>query len=399
MKLNKGLAQKIVENTNDATGKNIIVTDSEGYIIGDGNMGLIDMQSEVAFDVIEKEKSIRIIPSSKSNYEYAEEGIYFPVEYDNNILGVVGIQGNVKKVKSFRKIVENVVKLILEQKIKDIDLELKHRIKDSFYHDLLAGKIDEERLEQRIQASNIKKDKSRSVIIVYPEYREVKIKDQSRVVKIKDQNKELNKNEIINLYKQHIFEKDDIIIPQGDSVIIIKSYSSPNKKDIIGEEIKEIFNKEYKIQPIIGIGNTYSKLEKLHLSYNEAQKAITLGKILNQIKDERIFHFKDLGIDTLITYIKVQDMKKILKNNFDYDNVKEIFEDKYETGKTIHNYYLNNMNISKTADSLNKHRNTLSYRMKKIEEQTGFNLKNSKDLLTLLMGYHFYLYIKYYDEF
>lgn len=390
MKLTKGLAQKIVENTNDATGKNIIVTDSEGYIIGDGNMGLIDMPSEVAFDVIQKEKSIRITPSSKSNYDYAEEGIYFPVEYDKNILGVVGIQGNVKKVKGFRKLVENIIKLILDKESEDRTYISEHRIKESLYHDLLSGKIDEKILEERIQIYDIEKEKLRGVIIVYPQSREVKIKAQSRV---------LSKNEIINLYKQHIFNNDDIIIPQGDIVIIIKSYSSLNKKDMIGEEIKEIFNKKCRIQPIIGIGNIYSKLEKLHLSYKEAQKAITVGKILNQIKDKRIFYFKDLGIDTLITYIKVQDMKKFLKDNFDYNNVQEIFEDKYETGKTIHNYYLNHMNISKTADGLYIHRNTLSYRMKKIKEKTGFNPKSSKDLLTLLRGYQFYLYLKYYDEF
>ena len=74
--------------------------------------------------------------------------------------------------------------------------------------------------------------------------------------------------------------------------------------------------------------------------------------------------------------------------------MEEIFEGKYKNGKIIHNYYIHNMNLSKTADYLNMHINTAFYRMKKIKEKTSLNPKNSKDLFTLLMGYYFYLYLK-----
>jgi len=52
-----------------------------------------------------------------------------------------------------------------------------------------------------------------------------------------------------------------------------------------------------------------------------------------------------------------------------------------DIGKIIDKLFNNQGNVKKTADQLFMHRNTLSYKLKKFYEQTGFELKNMDDLL------------------
>ena len=59
---------------------------------------------------------------------------------------------------------------------------------------------------------------------------------------------------------------------------------------------------------------------------------------------------------------------------------------KLELIKTIQVYIEENGDISNIAKKLNIHRNTLSYRLEKIEKLTGKNPKKILDLFELLCG-------------
>ena len=50
--------------------------------------------------------------------------------------------------------------------------------------------------------------------------------------------------------------------------------------------------------------------------------------------------------------------------------------------KTILEFLDNNLNISETSRKLFMHRNTLMYRLDKVENSTGLNIKNFSDAVT-----------------
>ena len=57
-----------------------------------------------------------------------------------------------------------------------------------------------------------------------------------------------------------------------------------------------------------------------------------------------------------------------------------------ESTNTVIAYVTNNMNLQKTAQELYIHRNTLNYRLMKLEKDFNLDLKNIRDLMILYLS-------------
>ena len=68
-----------------------------------------------------------------------------------------------------------------------------------------------------------------------------------------------------------------------------------------------------------------------------------------------------------------------LKEVFGERDVSEFEE---ETLSTVYKFFENNLNISETARQLYIHRNTLVYRLEKIQKLTGLDVRVFEDALT-----------------
>ena len=81
--------------------------------------------------------------------------------------------------------------------------------------------------------------------------------------------------------------------------------------------------------------------------------------------------------------------------------IKEIFEDKTpdqfdeETLSTINKFFENNLNVSETSRQLYIHRNTLVYRLDKLEKSTGLDLRIFDDAITFKIALMVVKYMNY----
>jgi len=95
-----------------------------------------------------------------------------------------------------------------------------------------------------------------------------------------------------------------------------------------------------------------------------------------------------ISLTELVSGISEQRKREII-SGYDLKNFARIFEDA-ELMTAISAYLDNGMNISETSRKLYMHRNTLMYRMKKIKEQTGLDLRNFDMALTFEILNAFY---------
>ena len=63
------------------------------------------------------------------------------------------------------------------------------------------------------------------------------------------------------------------------------------------------------------------------------------------------------------------------------ETVPDILEDE-EAMNTINRFFENSLNISETARQLYLHRNTLVYRLERIEKAIGLDIRNFEDAMT-----------------
>lgn len=182
-------------------------------------------------------------------------------------------------------------------------------------------------------------------------------------------------------------KQDILILPQAGSILAL----IPDK-DAEESHIKEIFvrsvdraQREYRINLMIGVGNSRAYLDEVKNSRNEASAALRAAEV-SGLKGQ-IFFYRDQGIYTLISHV---DDSRILDAYVDEKIGKLLQADELNDGnlhETLENYLNCNCNAKKTAEAMFLHRNTLNYRLKKIREILSCDLENLDTCLEMKMAF------------
>jgi len=142
-------------------------------------------------------------------------------------------------------------------------------------------------------------------------------------------------------------------------------------------ELENVLSTEAMLSVHVSYGNAKEQLMNLSQSYKEAQLAMEVGSIF--YPEDRIISYNNLGIGRLIYQLPQSLCEIFMKENFDHDIFKELDE---ETMVTIRTFFNNNLNISETARQLYIHRNTLVYRLEKLERTTGCDIRKFDEAMT-----------------
>lgn len=182
-------------------------------------------------------------------------------------------------------------------------------------------------------------------------------------------------------------KQDILILPQAGSILAL----IPDK-DAEESHIKENFarivdqaQREYRINLMIGVGNSRAYLDEVKNSRNEASAALRAAEV-SGLKGQ-IFFYRDQGIYTLISHV---DDSRILDAYVDEKIGKLLQADELNDGnlsETLENYLNCSCNAKKTAEAMFLHRNTLNYRLKKIREILNCDLENLDVCLELKMAF------------
>ena len=120
----------------------------------------------------------------------------------------------------------------------------------------------------------------------------------------------------------------------------------------------------------IGIGTTVDSIKDLAKSFKEAQAALEVGKVFDT--DKTIVSYDNLGIARLIYQLPTTLCETFLKEVFKRGSIQGL---DHEMLFTIQKFFENDLNVSKTAEQIPVHRNTLVYRLDKIKRITGLDLR------------------------
>jgi len=141
MRITHKLAQNIVDKTMNILGKNINIMDENGVIIGSGDKSRLNQFHEGAAQVIKEGKKLEIYSKDINHLVGAKPGINLPIEYNNKIIGVVGITGEPNEVTPFGEVIKMTVEMMLQQEFLLKELQLEQQVQENFVHDLISGRI------------------------------------------------------------------------------------------------------------------------------------------------------------------------------------------------------------------------------------------------------------------
>ena len=121
--------------------------------------------------------------------------------------------------------------------------------------------------------------------------------------------------------------------------------------------------------------------------------ALDIGKIF--YGERNVVSCTKLGIGRLIYQRSMSHCKRFIKEIFGGQNPDDFDE---ETLTTINKFFENSLNVSETSRQLFIHRNTLVYRLDKIQINTGLDLRVFDDAITLKIALMVRDYMKYMES-
>ena len=143
----------------------------------------------------------------------------------------------------------------------------------------------------------------------------------------------------------------------------------------------------------VAYGTTVREIKDVSRSYKEAKMAIDVGKIF--FEDKQVVAYSELGIGRLIYQLPIPLCKMFIREIFGGKSPDD-FDD--ETLTTIHKFFENSLNVSETSRQLFIHRNTLVYRLDKLQKTTGLDLRVFEDAITFRIALMVVKYMKYMES-
>ena len=190
--------------------------------------------------------------------------------------------------------------------------------------------------------------------------------------------------------------RDFITAVDEKNIIIVKEVKqSETYKDIeqTAFVILDTPNTEAMSRVKVAFGTIISSLKDVSKSYKEAKMALDVGKIF--YSDKNVVAYSNLGIGRLIYQLPIPLCKMFIREIFG-DMSPDDFDE--ETLATINKFFENSLNVSETSRQLFIHRNTLVYRLDKIQKITGLDLRVFEDAITFNIALMVVKYMKYMEN-
>ncbi len=143
----------------------------------------------------------------------------------------------------------------------------------------------------------------------------------------------------------------------------------------------------------VAYGTVVNEIKEVSRSYKEARMALDVGKIF--FEGDNIIAYATLGIGRLIYQLPIPLCKMFIKEIFGSHSPDDFDE---ETLTTINKFFENSLNVSETSRQLYIHRNTLVYRLDKLQKSTGLDLRVFEDAITFKIALMVVKYMKYMES-
>lgn len=191
-------------------------------------------------------------------------------------------------------------------------------------------------------------------------------------------------------------KKDFITAVDEKSIILVKELEEKQGyEDIekIARTIVDMLNTEAMVKATVAYGTIVKEIKEVSRSYKEARMALDVGKIFFSTKN--VIAYNNLGIGRLIYQLPIPLCKMFISEIFEGKSPDEFDE---ETLTTINKFFENSLNVSETSRQLYIHRNTLVYRLDKLQKSTGLDLRVFEDAITFKIALMVVKYMKYMEN-
>lgn len=357
------ILQTTIDGLKAITQVEISVMDMEGSVLASTE----DSKSEKKFPLVPD------LISSKAESMLVHGYQFFKVLDDNEVEYIIAIKGEDEEAYK--------VGMITAFQIQNLLIAYKERFdKDNFIKNLLLDNL--------------------LLVDIYTRAKKLHIENNMpRLVYLIESNNDKDTNTSVMDVIRGIYplkSKDFVTAVDENNIILVKDVSEDSSRLAIektARTIIDMLNSEAMGRVRIAMGSIVTDLKDISRSYKEAKIALEVGKIFYE--DKYIINYNRLGIGRLIYQLPISLCKMYIEEIFKQVKVEDFDE---ETLNTVNKFFENSLNISETSRQLYIHRNTLVYRLDKLQKNTGLDIRTFDDAITFKIALMVAKYMNYMEQ-
>ena len=346
------LAEEIVAQTMLRLYHNINVISPDGVILASGDKERIDLIHEGAIEVVKTGRPLLIDEELSKQFQNCKPGINMPIQFHDKIIGVIGITGDPNALKEIANLVQLTTEMMVHQVLTESESEWQRKNGDFIFKSLIENEPIHSTITERIHK------------LPFP------LSKPFQIILLKHEGNHSSNTLSINL--ENILYKQPILFGQmelNEYYICLCGEAVKNLKDILYQLTKL----RKKLEIYMGIGPVVHSLPELSYAFNGAKTALTFS-----LEVRRDIFFEEIEVYTLLKNSNDTDVKKFLS--------KTLFGMSEKLMHTLEVFFESDLQINLCADRLQIHRHTLTYRLNKIHELTGFHPQTFKDAFVLKLA-------------
>lgn len=366
MQIEPSLAQDIVVSMKEIINQEINFINTDSVIIASTDESRIGKPHGGAREVM-KTKSDVII-EYEGQYEGTKKGINIPIYTDLKLAGVIGITGDKEEVEKYGKIIKRMTEILIKDAwLKDVSFKKRENYR-IFFEQLISGSEDMENIHHLANILEIDLELPRIVVTGT-------IQNFSAV---KDEQVESLMSSIRTLLAH---DKQNLFNLNGSEIRIV--FNANNGIKNIQHQLQTLVkNAQEQLRLILhlGVGTICENMMSFRSSYSQALTALNWALVNTDLLIE---YYEDLDLGIILTNLPME-----IGNQFIKKILGKLSEDELEEYNEILTIYgKNNGSNYKAADELFIHKNTLQYKMIKLQKITGYDPRELDDYAILSLAF------------
>ncbi|MUI56150.1 sugar diacid recognition domain-containing protein [Aliivibrio fischeri] len=375
MQLTTMIAKQIVERSMKIIKHSVNVMDEYGVIIGSGDPSRLNCRHEGAILAINENREVEIDYSTAQQLRGVKAGINLPIVFQNKVIGVVGISGKPSEIQQYGELVKMTAELIIEQAALMTEIQWSKRHKEELVLQLIQpSDLNTQQLYSIAERLELDLNQPRIATII-------------KVDSFNGENLSLSHlQKLVHLLEYP--ERDNLVAISSvtlNEVVVLKPITLTDtgwNRSYEEKRIRQLFQRishDEKFTIKIALGDYFPNLEGLAQSYMTAKATMSTANTKH-----RILFFQDNKLPVLINGLKsdtwrMEQLKQPIVNLQKADPKGILL-------KTLRAFFNHNCDSAQTCKSLHIHRNTLRYRLDKINKETSLDINKINDSTYLYLA-------------